>query len=347
MGFLLLGFLLVIPLASYLEEEAIEDAVDDIVDRDEARANQTQGTPGPDEIEGGAGNDLISASLGWDTVAGGAGEDTILGGFGADELFGGTGRDVLEGGPGADMLFGQVFDDVLGGEEGRDTLSGGAGSDTLLGGADRDDLAGDDGNDLLIGGAEGDTLEGGSGADTLIGGFIAASSTTAGQSVELTARDWETLQDLAEAAGGSGTGGALPSVALLNSIPGYAPDLQFPPTDSDGADALEGGFGDDVLVMGNGDVATGGAGTDRFIVDLLAQPPDVAAGDAALPRIEDFDQDTEMLELRVVGDPGPVTITTSGADAIVRLHGGVPVVRVAGGAGSLTPGDVTLVDLTA
>ena len=96
------------------------------------------GTPEPDTIEGGEGNDTIAGDWG-DDILGGAegddwidgegGDDVIEGGPGDDDLYGGDGDNTLEGGPGNDWL--QT-------EKGLDTLEGGPGADTLLGGRDAD-----------------------------------------------------------------------------------------------------------------------------------------------------------------------------------------------------------------
>ena len=55
-------------------------------------------------LDGGAGNDKITA---------GKGDDVLIGGDGNDVLRGGAGRDLLIGGVGADKEFGQGGDDIL------------------------------------------------------------------------------------------------------------------------------------------------------------------------------------------------------------------------------------------
>ena len=114
-----------------------------------------------DQIDGGAGNDLLFGQAGDDTVEGGSGNDTVEGGEGDDEVSGGTGNDVVDGGAG---------DDVVGGGTGADTLSGGDGDDSLTGGTGDDSLSGGDGNDVLLGEVGNDTLDGGAGDDELDGG---------------------------------------------------------------------------------------------------------------------------------------------------------------------------------
>ena len=93
---------------------------------------------GDDQIDGGAGDDLLFGYYGADQIAGGDGDDqlhggadddVIEGGDGADRLFGNAGDDQLNGGDGDDLLYGSLGDDVLAGGAGDDTLSGGSGAD--------------------------------------------------------------------------------------------------------------------------------------------------------------------------------------------------------------------------
>ncbi len=90
-------------------------------------------------------------------LEGGAGDDTLSAARGADTLIGGAGDDVLNAGRGKDIAKGQDGDDILNGGNGRDILSGGDGEDELFGG---------NGKDTLIGGAGDDLLNGGKGADS-------------------------------------------------------------------------------------------------------------------------------------------------------------------------------------
>ncbi len=154
-------------------------------------------TEGPDQLFGGAadnllfgkgGNDTVFAGLGRDSVFagdgddvayGGEGDDQVYGGLGNDTVGGGVGNDTIGGGVGDDLVFGGAGDDLAFGgagndnivsRHGRDTIVAGEGADTINAG-DADDVAyGAEGNDLLFGGAGADTLFGGAGADTLWGG---------------------------------------------------------------------------------------------------------------------------------------------------------------------------------
>jgi Ca2+-binding RTX toxin-like protein len=75
------------------------------------------------EVQGGAGNDLITS---------GSGADTLGGGIGADTIYGGLGNDNVDGGQDADILYGGGGDDTLTGGTGGDRfISTGAGNDVI------------------------------------------------------------------------------------------------------------------------------------------------------------------------------------------------------------------------
>jgi Ca2+-binding RTX toxin-like protein len=77
------------------------------------------------------------------TIDGGSGNDVLTAGGGDTVIYGGTGNDILAGGPG---------DNVLIGGDGSDVIVGGAGRDLIVGGDDSDILSGGGGDDILIGG---------------------------------------------------------------------------------------------------------------------------------------------------------------------------------------------------
>ena len=79
----------------------------------------------PVVIDGGAGNDLLTA---------GGGDSVLLGGAGNDILVGGPGNNVLVGGDGTDILIGAGGRDLMIGGKGSDLLTGGTGEDILIGG---------------------------------------------------------------------------------------------------------------------------------------------------------------------------------------------------------------------
>lgn len=92
---------------------------------------------------GGSGKDIVTSS----NFAGGAAFNLVNGGFGEDRLTaaaagatldGGLSNDLLLGGKGADVLLGGFNDDTLNGGGGSDTLNGGVGIETMTGGGGAD-----------------------------------------------------------------------------------------------------------------------------------------------------------------------------------------------------------------
>lgn len=156
------------------------------------------GGKGNDRLSAGRGNDQLNGQGGDDYLFGGDGKDTLDGGSEGDDMFGGGGRDTINYSARTNPLtigLGTLPDDgeagegdncrsdnevVLGGS-GSDVMStngsrpvnfyGFAGNDTLIGGAAGDFLVGGDGNDSLVGNAGADTFDAQDGArDTLNGG---------------------------------------------------------------------------------------------------------------------------------------------------------------------------------
>ena len=162
-----------------------------------------EGTGGPwlfstPLIDGGEGNDTLSAGDEDALILGGAGNDTLRGGpDDYDELRGGPGYDALEGGAGDDILDGGPQDDwalyanapgpvnatlpggtAPGGDGHGNTdtytsierLQGSEFDDLLIGGAGPDHIMAGDGNDIVRGNGGDDSIGGGDGDDTIDGG---------------------------------------------------------------------------------------------------------------------------------------------------------------------------------
>ena len=84
-------------------------------------------------LNGGGGDDTLTASDGNDVVVGAGGSDLLDGGLGNDRMFGGSGADTLIGGQGNDFIKGLGGSgDRLSGGEGDDTLNGGRGVDRII-----------------------------------------------------------------------------------------------------------------------------------------------------------------------------------------------------------------------
>lgn len=236
--------------------------------------------------------------------------DGLEGADGADTLTGLAGDDQIDGGRGDDLMFGGDGDDTLTGGFGQDTLLGGAGADYLAGHEGDDDLAGDDGDDTLLGGNGQDSLSGGAGDDWLAGGMG---------------------DDLLVAGPGTDT---LDGDAGNDTLVGA-----FGNTGDTWGNYLNAGIGNDVLRIGAGDIATGGAGADRFELSS-----DQAAGGFA--RIMDFDAGQDELVVLYDGSgPAPVVSLAPGGlpDEVMVLLNGQPMAQVVGGATTLTPGAIRLV----
>ena len=161
--------------------ENVQGGAGNDVLRGGGQANRLGGGPGDDTIFGGdgAGPD--------DALSGDAGNDRVHGGDGGDLVLGGDGEDFLDGGPGADELGGEAGNDQLAGRGGPDFISGGAGSDIAdysdathavtvsPNGVPEDGREGEmDNVDLdvegAIGGTDSDVLSGNDGPGTFIGG---------------------------------------------------------------------------------------------------------------------------------------------------------------------------------
>ena len=161
-------------------------------------------------------------------------------------------------------------------------------------------MLGDD--DTLMGGADGDLLVGGEGDDSLSGGV--GNDRLFGQFGS------DTLE------GGLGD----------DTLDGtQARSISDPGTDEDQGDFLFGGAGDDVLILGSGDLAEGGEGADRFVSGHYADASDA-------PQISDFEPGVDQLEVifePIVGEDPVIQVQPDDEGVQVLLNGQV-VVRVAG-----------------
>lgn len=229
---------------------------------------------------------------------------------GNDIRFGSDDADTMAGGAGDDSLHGENGNDMLNGDDGDDTLFGHNDDDTLNGGAGDDSLQGSDGNDVVNGDEGDDAVHGGLGDDTLSGGAGA-----------------DTLF------GGWGND-------LVNGVVDD-PDTDGI-TDTDDADFLNGGGGDDVIIAGNDDVVTPGEGADTIItgswitdthaIDII----DFNAEDDSILLI--YEDEDEVPDVTLAPDLDDANITQV-------LMDGVAVANVMNGAG-ITIEDISLMPLS-
>ena len=262
------------------------------------------GTPGDDDLSSVPfrENHFISAGLGNDYLDGWVGDDQLFGEGGSDYLLGGQGRDALYGGDGLDRLEGDGTTNALPAAGGvvlglpdQDYLDGGAGDDVLLGFDYDDVLLGGEGADQLLGDdypapspsfndtypvAQGgrpvgaDYLDGGAGDDLLFAGL--------GDDVLLGGDGNDELRgDNVRAGGWYDFGFFALSPPVFNPTGRLA---RF--TAEGGADYLDGGAGNDILIGDGGDdILSGGADNDQLFGDDSADDQAgylVGAGDDIL-----------------------------------------------------------------
>ncbi|MBB3993805.1 hypothetical protein GGR95_001436 [Sulfitobacter undariae] len=261
-----------------------------------------------EEIEGGEGDDRLEGNTGDDFIDGNAGDDVMNGRAGNDTIFGRDGEDVLVGEAGDDMLCSGDGDDFVTGNTGQDLIEGQGGDDFLSGDYGWDTVRGDEGNDTVIGGRGGDMVAGGEGDDVVFGGII--------ENLPLNLTELTELRDGGE----------------LTDINGGI-DMR----DDSVGNRVWGGAGDDDLILGSGDIANGHEGSDTYHI-MSEQVGDVApviasfvpSDDAITVIVDDIDEDAD------------ISVSDDGDDAVIRM-GDTVLARVAGGAGTLTAADISLI----
>jgi hypothetical protein len=284
-----------------------------------------------DDLDGGAGNDLIvgdvyvkngssSVALSATVGSGGDQDEYGTGSSGGDSNTGSCFNDVLEGGGNEDTLVGDVWSDgsgeivlnVVAGADGEGTDrgvggSGGVGNEVT---AFNDALDGGDGDDLLVGDV----------CYTGVGGTVTVTvEGTAGNTVSAF-QDTLTGGEGADTLFGDffdGTGAFTPEVTV---------DGDFDGRDDLFADILDGSDGDDLIVGGLGsDTLTGGGGADTF--GLSAADTVFGGGDDV---ITDFQvSGADVIALIGYGiDFADLVCTQDGDDAEISGFGGGTITLV-------------------
>lgn len=305
------------------------------------------GTDLADNLDGGAGNDIIYAGGGDDLVHGNVGDDILYGQDGNDKLYGDAGNDVAYGGAGNDLLEGGEGDDRLYGEDGNDTLHGGPGNDILDGGAGINTLEGGAGDDILYSHSPRDLTSGGAGSDTLIvaadwAGNAATDTTGVYGDGTVTFRMGNNL-DAVPAGFHAATQQVAPdieSVRLEGSANHdiWGSDANNEVYGNDGTNHLKGGAGDDVLHGGAGDdflygdagmdylygdagndvmaggggydVLYGGAGDDTYVLGLAEDGSDTI-----------YDTEGSNTISLAGADPNRITVSLTGTDLVIAYDG--------------------------
>ena len=203
---------------------------------------------------------------------------------------------------GANKFDGGAGNDTLSGLGGKDTIVGGYGNDIMLGNNGDDNLKGQFGNDILVGGGGDDVLAGGAGNDTLMGGGYYL-GLDGDQSAELMAALQAAKADPALLAQYNALTVKSDAV-FINSDYFANVDLTRAGLDqTDGADTLYAGEGNDILHIATDDVALGGGGEDEFNVHISQ-----FVSGKPVPLIADF----ELTEDKIVitYDPAVMSNTT-------------------------------------
>src|SRR5262245_929344 len=232
-------------------------------------------------IDGGGGNDRISATALGDVLTGGDGDDTIYANAGKDTVYGGSGRDVIFAGAGFDYIDGSTGNDRIDAGEDDDTIIGGIGNDRIYGGAGADSIDGGKGDDFIDAGDGNDRIYDkyglsivycGAGADT---GYFGGEGTIFGGNDSDTIVCRGTAYVLGEAGNDTLTGTTVwggdgnDTITGLDSLDHLAGDAgEAIIRGATGADELHGGDGRDALYGGdNGDLIYGDAGDDNLYGD--------------------------------------------------------------------------------
>jgi len=192
-------------------------------------------------------------------------------------------------------------DDTYTGSNTEDTIRGGAGSDTITGGAGNDVITAGGGDDSVDGGADDDRLVGAGGDDTLSGGegddtIVAGNgndfygyngTTTSSEGGDDVVRGGQGNDWLQDSEGADTLYGGLGDDTVVGADEGVV-DAE--------ADYLSGGYGNDVVAGDNGDTLVGGEGEDAFGVGF-----DFGVGYEAVT-ITDLDPANEAVTIAISSD---------------------------------------------
>jgi len=204
----------------------------------------------------------ITGGQGADTIQTGAGNDFLSGGGGDDMLVGGGGRDTIDGGDGNDTILSASSDSISRGGAGNDTITSGG---DVYGGAGDDVItstATDTYHALYFGDGGNDTLNGSEAEDVLAGGSGA---------------------DVIYGNGGNDRLYSATTEGAVYYVENNDRFLVWEEADTGTEhDQLFGGAGDDLLSIGYGDDADGGTGTDTLTIFLAGATSGVTLNTASI-----------------------------------------------------------------
>ncbi|RCW79427.1 calcium-binding protein [Paracoccus lutimaris] len=283
--------------------------------------------PGLTALNGGAGNDSITATGVSTDVDGGAGNDTItansdgLGTVGPTTMF-------VRGGDGNDLITASGSNMLVTGGDGTDTLSlgGMTESSVVISGDDIVTGRGDGEDGLVFIVEDGGSFTGNASEDLII---LRESSSADGGAGD----DW-LRTDYGYSGSSTLTGGAGNDLLVGNHARAHGPDSEstlYTWNIGNSNDVLNGGTGDDQIYFDLADTVTGGAGAD-----LLTGFADV--GQTSV--VTDFTAGEDVLRVNIeptteagtISDFANVTVVEQDGNTLIQISGS-DVVRIEGATG--------------
>ena len=213
-------------------------------------------------------NDRIFGGLGDDSIRAGAGNDILIGGEGHDTLDGGSGSDTASYEDATAGIVLRLSGNYLPGETQEDTLIS---IENIIGTAFNDRIEGDASDNILQGGGGNDTLSGSGGNDSLFGGDGNDSLSASGGDV------YHTTSNLFD--GGAGNDTITSTGGNDTVFGGDGDDLVyysgngigiFPTTFRYGVASLNGGAGNDTLVIETSGANMLGQTSGAVLVDMVS-----------------------------------------------------------------------------
>jgi Ca2+-binding RTX toxin-like protein len=287
--------------------------------------------PGPAELRGGDGNDVLHGGLGEDLIQGGKGNDVMDGSLSSDTLEGGEGNDAFKTDPGGDDYSGGAGIDSV------DYTGRVAPLDITLNNVATDGQAGENDNvrsdiESVTGGKGNDEIDGSNGDNTLIGGD-----------------GDDTL---------TGFGGVDKLYGEADQDKLYGNDDDDALYGGEGMDRLDAGPGIDILAgMGGPDTMLGGTGNDKFYggagedtvsYQSLTAPVTVDLDGSAFDDGPEGEGDTVGADVEdIFGGKGDDKLTGNGAANFIQGGAGRDTIDGSGGEDTLmgNDGDDTLIAL--
>lgn len=242
--------------------------------------------------------------------------------------------DTLTGSSGGDFVLGFEGNDTVHAGAGNDIIRTGDGNDSVYAGAGNDLIEDFEGNDSLNGGTGDDIIRSGGGNDTVNGGDGDDRIYAADNSGIL---NGDAGDDYISGSGGILNGGAGNDVLTT----GYG-----------ALSEMNGGDGDDRIILDARDTATGGDGSDTFVIfPFSGYTIDDGPPSGSNPVVDyqnvitDYNSDQDRIEFSVTADEAQLAaglgVIQSGDDAIVTLWGDDKIL-VLGAANTLTVEDIDI-----